>query len=395
MSLGQIKNPASVEQAVAEFDQIGREDFLKKYNFGKAREYYLVINGNKYDSKPILAAAHGYEFPELGPLKRFSGGKDTVRPKLESLGFVVEGPEAGRLLSPLLSVGGVYTRDELKRILDTDDSTINNGVFRPKGFDSVLLFVTEKKTPDRTQYVDKLDGDELQWQGQSKGRTDALVVEHLQKRLELLLFYRKKKYEHPGAGFRYEGPFDYVSHRGAQPASFVLTRANTEAIVVQQAQIVSPATAELNEAVSEAETTGAFNPENLEDARKKTMAAIVRRQGQPAFRRALLRAYGGRCAITGCDVPQVLEAAHIVPYRGPETNYVTNGLLLRGDFHTLFDLGLITIQPEAKVIVVAPALRAMEYGVFHGQALRVPANPADWPSELALREHYLESGLDL
>jgi len=385
MSLGQIKNPASVEQAVAEFDQIGREDFLRKYNFGKAREYYLVINGNKYDSKAILAAAHGYEFPELGPLKRFSGGKDTVRPKLESLGFVVEGPEAAGLLSPLLSVGGVYTRDELKHILDTDDSTINNGVFRPKGFDSVLLFVTEKKTPDRTQYVDKLDGDELQWQGQSAGRTDGLVVTHRQQGLEVLLFYRTKKYEHPGAGFRYEGPFDYVSHRGAQPASFVLRRANTGPNDGQQ----------LNEAAFEAETTGAFNPANLEDARKKTLAAIVRRQGQPAFRRALVQAYGGRCAITGCDVLQVLEAAHIVPYRGPETNHVTNGLLLRGDLHTLFDLGLISIQPDAKVVVVAPALRAMEYGVFHGQSLRLPSNAAEGPSELALREHYLESGLGL
>jgi hypothetical protein len=258
-----------------------------------------------------------------------------------------------------------------------------------------LLFVTEKKTSDRTQYVDKLEGDELLWQGQSLGRTDALVVEHLQKGLELLLFYRKKKYEHPGAGFRYEGPFDYVSHHGAQPASFVLKRANTEAVVGQQARITSPVTAELSEAASEAETTGAFNPANVEDARKKTMAAIVRRQGQPAFRRALVRAYGGRCAITGCDVLQVLEAAHIVPYRGPETNHVTNGLLLRGDLHTLFDLGLISIHPDAKLIVLAQALRAGEYGALHGQAIQLPLNFADHPSELALREHYLECGLSL
>lgn len=404
MSFDKIRERASVEAAIAEFDRIGREAFLAKYGFAKARDYYLVVDGRRYDSKAIVGAAHGYEFPDLGPLPagRFYGGAATVRPKLESMGFVVEGPpaethtgESNRLLSQLLHAGSAYTREELSRILETDDATINTGVFRPKGFDSVLLFVTEKKTPDRTQYVDRLDGDELHWQGQSKGRTDALVIEHLQRGLELLLFYRTEKYEHPGAGFRYEGLFDYVSHHGALPASFVLRRANTEAMVGQQTRIVSPATAEFNEVVSEAETTGAFNPENLEDARKRTMAAIVRRQGQPAFRRALLQAYGGRCAITGCDVLQVLEAAHIVPYQGPATNHVTNGLLLRADLHTLFDLGLISICPESKSMVVSPALRSMEYGVLHGQAVRLPSNPVDHPSEHVLRQHYLRSGFDL
>lgn len=219
MSFDGIRDRASVEAAMAEFDRIGREAFLAKYGFGKARDYYLVVDGRRYDSKAILGAAHGYEFPELGPLSPgdFSGGAATVKPKLEGMGFAIEAPASTRLLSQLLRVGAVYTRDELRRTLDTDDSTINTGVFRPKGFDSVLLFVTEKKTPDRTQYLDNLDGDVLHWQGQSRGRTDALVIEHSQKGLELLLFYRAEKYEHPGAGFRYEGLFDYVSHHGAWP----------------------------------------------------------------------------------------------------------------------------------------------------------------------------------
>lgn len=33
----------------------------------------------------------------------------------------------------------------------------------------------------------------------------------------------------------------------------------------------------------------------------------------------------------------VLEAAHVTPYLGPETNDITNGLLLRADLHTLLD----------------------------------------------------------
>src|SRR5690349_11634318 len=98
-------------------------------------------------------------------------------------------------VSNMLTVGSVYTREQLKEILGSQDATINTGIFRPAGFDSMLLFVTESKTPDRVQYVDQLEGDTLHWQGQNAGRTDALIIEHRARGLELLLFYRTRKYE--------------------------------------------------------------------------------------------------------------------------------------------------------------------------------------------------------
>src|ERR1700722_13744752 len=45
-------------------------------------------------------------------------------------------------------------------------------------------------------------------------------------------------------------------------------------------------------------------------------------------------------------IPWVLEAAHITPYMGASTNSLLNGLLLRADIHTLFNLGLISIDPD-------------------------------------------------
>lgn len=129
-----------------------------------------------------------------------------------------------------------------------------------------------------------------------------------------------------------------------------------------------------------------FDPTSIEDGRRKIAALVKRRQGQSAFRRALLRAYDRRCAVTGCDIEPLLEAAHIHPYRGPDTNSVQNGLLLRADVHTLFDLGLITVSP-ANAIVVAPGLRGTEYATLAGRALRFPKASADRPSELALAWH--------
>jgi hypothetical protein len=129
-----------------------------------------------------------------------------------------------------------------------------------------------------------------------------------------------------------------------------------------------------------------FDPTSIEDGRQKIAALIKRRQGQSAFRHALLSAYDRRCAVTGCDIEPLLEAAHIHPYRGPDTNSVQNGLLLRADVHTLFDLGLITVSP-ADEIVVAPALAETDYAAFAGRPLRLPKASSDRPSELALAWH--------
>ncbi|WP_442503823.1 HNH endonuclease [Marinivivus vitaminiproducens] len=113
---------------------------------------------------------------------------------------------------------------------------------------------------------------------------------------------------------------------------------------------------------------------------------VRRRQGRPAFRRALLRAYGGRCAISGCAVEPLLEAAHIHPYRGPDTNAAQNGLLLRADIHTLFDLGLITIS-SSMTISVSSMLASTEYAALDGSKLQLPLQVGDYPSSLALAWH--------
>ena len=75
---------------------------------------------------------------------------------------------------------------------------------------------------------------------------------------------------------------------------------------------------------------------------------VALRQGQPQFRKSLLTAYRSRCAITGTAVESVLEAAHIWPHKGEQTNEVWNGLLLRADLHTLFDLLHLTVEADTR-----------------------------------------------
>jgi hypothetical protein len=140
-------------------------------------------------------------------------------------------------------------------------------------------------------------------------------------------------------------------------------------------------------AEGEAVVEPTFDPSDAHDARLRVLASLVRRQGQPAFRRELLRAYDGHCAITGCAVVDVLEAAHIVPYRGPQTNHVSNGLLLRSDLHALFDLHLLEIDPETYSVLIDPSLATTPYGEFHGLKIRLPADAASRPLPDCLRLH--------
>lgn len=91
MPLNKVTSPEAVLQAVQEFDRIGRDAFLAKYGFARSRGYFLHHGGKAYDSKAILGAARGYQYPSLGPLghEEFSGGELATARVLRSLGFDV------------------------------------------------------------------------------------------------------------------------------------------------------------------------------------------------------------------------------------------------------------------------------------------------------------------
>ena len=133
-----------------------------------------------------------------------------------------------------------------------------------------------------------------------------------------------------------------------------------------------------------------FDPTGIFDVREAVARQIKARRGQRAFRDKLLAAYGGRCAITGCPVVDVLEAAHIHPYRGGATNHVANGLLLRADLHTLLDCGLLAVDPDGMRVVVAPPIRGSTYGKLNGRMLRGRKAGCPEPSAEALRLRFEE-----
>jgi hypothetical protein len=87
-------------------------------------------------------------------------------------------------------------------------------------------------------------------------------------------------------------------------------------------------------------------------------------------------------------VSPLLEAAHITPYLGPETNAVTNGLLLRADIHTLWDLGLIAVDPKDRTVWVSAEITDATYQALTGASLMLPLDLTQWPSTAALEQQW-------
>jgi len=118
---------------------------------------------------------------------------------------------------------------------------------------------------------------------------------------------------------------------------------------------------------------------------------IHQRLGQGAFRLIVSDAYSKRCAVTGERTLPVLEAAHIKPVACGGEHRIDNGLLLRSDLHTLFDLGYATVTPSGE-FRVSPKLKetwmnGRVYYELDRLLIRRPSLEDQYPSRLFLEWH--------
>ena len=62
-----LNESESVEGAIEECERLGRDEFLRKYGFRRARKYFLLANGHLYDSKAIWGVLLGSRTPASDP----------------------------------------------------------------------------------------------------------------------------------------------------------------------------------------------------------------------------------------------------------------------------------------------------------------------------------------
>lgn len=267
----------------------------------------------------------------------------------------------------------------------------SNGLVRFSN--ATLLLVTLEK--EDGGYDDRFEGEQFRWQSQYRqSRISEALVDIKDGIVSALLFVRIfAKSGKTAEPFHYLGEVSLRSMEGDQPVDCVFdVKESLQGRSDSIDQILSwrplkPAD-ELGAALflaregieEEAEVPSG------RDRRDKELRAIYVRRGQRTFRRKLLKAYGQACAVTGCKITDLLEAAHISPYRGDHTNKVSNGLLLRTDVHTLFDLGLLWVN-EQFIVQVAKSARRSPYDELHGIRLQMPRAAADKPNASLLEHH--------
>jgi putative restriction endonuclease len=130
--------------------------------------------------------------------------------------------------------------------------------------------------------------------------------------------------------------------------------------------------------------TSMILPEDTE-----TTTQVKVRRGQHFFRQSILSAYDVRCCITGINVPELLVASHIKPWRDfpRERLEPRNGLCLSSIHDRAFDVGLITLDKDFKVKLSGrlksyfpQSALEQSFVPFEGATIRMPGKLAE-PSQ--------------
>jgi hypothetical protein len=158
----------------------------------------------------------------------------------------------------------------------------------------------------------------------------------------------------------------YARQLAIQEVDMNLLRENAPALAGLLTELIS-ATHPVQYPV--AEDAAEPNEPAAEDEKMHALRLIRARRGQAEFRNALRERYGDHCLVSGCRLLDIVEAAHINPYRSERDHHATNGLLLRADLHTLFDLDLLGIAPVTLRVSLHPAARRAGYEQFEGVVL--------------------------
>lgn len=118
---------------------------------------------------------------------------------------------------------------------------------------------------------------------------------------------------------------------------------------------------------------------------------ITSRLGQGLFRISVLDAYDRSCSVTHEHSLPALEAAHIKPFADGGPSQINNGILLRADFHRLFDQGYMTITNDFR-LNVSPRLKmdfdnGKSYYPLHGHQIHLPHSMLDHPAKEFISWH--------
>ena len=374
-----IQNPESIRQAVHEFDALGREAFLDKYGFGNARDYFLVVDDKRYDSKAIVGAAHGFEFPHLGALtpSDFSGGEATDASKLRDLGFQVlvtgnqQAVDAERrhrlsLWQQLIAEGVDTAGVPAARLRELGVYGGAQGIWvdksRTKALTSTGDGVTVAVLHTGSSYADDLSEDGVFYHYPLTNRPPSRDTSEIDA--------TKAARDHGLPIFVVSYPSPSSTKRRVRLGWVEDWEDDSRMFLISFGDVAPPPAAP----IPTPDTP--FELVDRSPSGKKTQTTV--RLGQQRFKLGVLKYYGAACAVCGIDIPQVLDAAHIRGKKDRGSDDRRNGLVLCAAPHRAYDAKLFAIPPESLELVFAakgPTAAQLHTTVTSLKGLRNPPHP--------------------
>ncbi|WP_026966548.1 HNH endonuclease [Algoriphagus terrigena] len=128
-------------------------------------------------------------------------------------------------------------------------------------------------------------------------------------------------------------------------------------------------------------------PENSSEVYVKVKSRGI---AQLVFRRAVMKAYAGKCAFCKISWPGLLQASHIKPWvacSSKERIDVRNGILLCANHHLLYDTGILSVNNEYKISYLDPDEEMKPYSKMdraltsslHEKKMNLPEDKYHWP----------------
>jgi putative restriction endonuclease len=134
-------------------------------------------------------------------------------------------------------------------------------------------------------------------------------------------------------------------------------------------------------------------PENELPKEGKERERVVKvRVNQYFFRSAILSSYDFTCCITGLSRPELLVASHIMPWAKDEKNRLnpSNGLCLNPLHDKAFEVGLIAITPEYKIMIGSPLKKDSKYDPIKDYFLKYDGKTITMPKRFLPDPEFLE-----
>ena len=299
----------------------------------------------------------------------------------------------------LLSIVGLISKNEKRQSRLLENYILKNDAWTsfekgfPKNFIEFLPEPYGYEFIENKKYAEDIYGDRFDWlvsgKTSKKSKADAFKTkkEEFEKRASLYL-----------AGVERS----LISRTILEPGDLVEFLATSTSKTNKSATVKAISSPTINEEyVNLLESS--INPSSIQDYNtlakrvipeekypkhlvSEKVSLIEARPEQSKFRRDILNIYNNRCCVTGYQVEDALQAAHIVDYSISKDNSLDNGLCLRADIHILYDRGSLRIDKNY-VVQISNTLKDTEYEQYNLKQISVPMSPHN-PSREKLEAKY-------